>query len=94
MWVLLQTAICVMVAAVIVVNLGLGKAIAEVTSKILQCPMCLAFWSVLLTLLYLKTDVVIAVLLSAFAAYLSNFVGIIILLLNKIYEQLWQKSNK
>ena len=84
----------VMISAVLIVNLGLGEAIAQVSGKILQCPTCLTFWGALAALLYHNTDIVIAVSLSILAAYLSNFTGIILMILNKWYERLWQRNSR
>lgn len=83
-----------MVSAVLIVNLGLGEAIAQVSGKILQCPTCLTFWGALAALLYRGTDIVVAVSLSILAAYLSNFAGIILMVLNKWYERLWQRNSR
>lgn len=83
-----------MVSAVLIVNLGLGEAIAQVSGKILQCPTCLTFWGALAALLYHGADIVVAVSLSILAAYLSNFAGIILMVLNKWYERLWQRNSR
>lgn len=83
-----------MVSAVLIVNLGLGEAIAQVSGKILQCPTCLTFWGALAALLYHGTEIVVAVSLSILSAYLSNFAGIILMVLNKWYERLWQRNNR
>lgn len=83
-----------MVSAILVVNLGLGEAIAKVSGKILQCPVCLSFWGSLIALLYYNTEIIIAVSLSILASYLSNFVGIILMIANKWYEKLWQRNSK
>lgn len=86
-------ALSVMVASVLVVNLGLGEAIAKVSDKVLQCPTCLTFWGTLGALLYNGADVVLAVVLSILMAYVSNYFGILLTVLNRLYEKLWERSN-
>lgn len=83
-----------MMSAVLIVNLGLGEAIAEVSGKVLRCPTCLSFWGVLAALLFDGADIIIAVSLSIFAAYLSNFAGIVLHLFNRLYTWLWERANQ
>lgn len=85
-------AMLVMLSAVLIVNLGLGEAIAEISEKILKCPTCLSFWGALAALLYDGTDIVIAVSLSILVAYLSNFVGIVLMMFNRLYSWLYGKE--
>lgn len=85
-------AVLAMLSAVLIVNLGLGDAIAEVSGKILKCPVCLSFWGALAALVYNGTDIVIAVSLSILVAYLSNFVGIALMMLNRLYIMLYGKE--
>lgn len=85
-------AVLAMLSAVLIVNLGLGDAIAEVSGKILKCPVCLSFWGALAALVYNGTDIVIAVSLSILVAYLSNFVGIALMMLNRLYITLYGKE--
>ena len=87
-------ALTVMMAATLIVNLGLGKAIADVSGKVLNCSTCLSFWGVLAALLYTGHNIVLSVVLSIFAAYLSNFFGIVLMVLNKIYNTLWERNSK
>lgn len=87
-------AILAMISAVLIVNLGLGDAIAEVSGKILKCPTCLSFWGTLAALIYNGTDIIIAVSLSILAAYFSNFVGIILMMLNRLYTWLYGKETE
>ncbi len=85
-------AVLAMLSAVLIVNLGLGEAIADVSGKILKCPTCLSFWGALAALLYNGTDIVIAVSLSILVAYLSNFIGIVLMKLNRLYTWLYGKE--
>lgn len=91
---MLATALIVMIVAVLVQHLGLSEAIAKVVSKILKCPRCLSFWTVLFALLVLGCDIVIAVGLSVLMAYLSIWIGLPLGMLNDLYERLWQKRRK
>lgn len=85
-------AVLAMLSAVLIVNLGLGEAIAAVSGKILKCPTCLSFWGALVALLINGTEVIVAVSLSILAAYLSNFVGIVLMMLNRLYTWLYGKE--
>lgn len=87
-------AILAMLSAVLIVNLGLGDAIAEVSGKILKCPICLSFWGALAALLYNGTEIIIAVSLSILVAYLSNFVGIVLMMFNRLYTWLYGKETR
>lgn len=82
-------AMLAMLSAVLIVNLGLGEAIAEVSGKILKCPTCLSFWGALAMLTYNGTEIIIAVSLSILVAYLSNFVGIVLMMFNRLYTRLY-----
>lgn len=83
-----------MINATIAVHLGLSVAIGKILTKILSCPKCLTFWSSLCLLYLLNCNLVIAVLLSLLGAYLSGWFALIIVKLNKKYEELWQRLNK
>lgn len=87
-------ALSVMIAATLIVNLGLGEAIAKVSGKILQCPLCLSFWGTMAALLYSGADIIVTVVLSILMAYLSNFFGIVLMILNQWYDKLWQRNNR
>lgn len=83
-------ALTVMVSAVLIVNLGLGDAIAEVVCKVLKCSLCLSFWATLAVFVYRGSDIVEAVALSIIVSYLSNFFGLILSTINKLYTKLWR----
>ncbi|MGN0929370.1 MAG: hypothetical protein ACI4N3_01885 [Alphaproteobacteria bacterium] len=87
-------ALAVMVASTLIVNLGLGDAIADVSGKILKCSTCLTFWGTLITLYCYKADIITMLVLSIFMAYLSNYFGLILSMLNKLYDRLWVLINK
>lgn len=91
---MLLTALIVMVAAVLAHHLGLSDAVAGVASKILKCPKCLTFWTVLVTLFILRCNLLITIGLSVVMAYLSAWLGLLLNLLNQLYDKIWQKINR
>ena len=91
---MVKTALMVMMAAVLAHHLGLSEAVAKVVSKILKCPRCLSFWTVLFVLVILGNDPVFAVALSILMAYLSIWSGLLLIWLNDLYERIWQKTRK
>lgn len=87
-------AVCAAVSAVLMQHLGLCEAIAEVICKIAKCHVCCCFWLTLAALLYSGCGIIAAVSLSIVMAYMSNFFSIILVLMQKIYNQLWKKVNQ
>jgi len=86
-------AIVLMVAATLAVHMGLPQEVAKVIAKILGCHKCLSFWSVLAVTAMFK-PLWLALLLSLMCAYLSGWFAMVLVILNKIYERLWQRLNK
>lgn len=86
-------AICVAASAVLMQHLGLCEAIAEIVSKIAKCHVCCCFWLTLVALLYSGCGIVAAVSLSIAMAYMSNFFSIALMLMQKVYNRLWEKVN-
>ena len=86
-------AIVLMVVATTAVHMGLPQEIAKVIAKICGCHKCLSFW---LTLAVTATlcPLWLALLLSLLAAYISGWFAVLLVVLNKIYEDLWQRLNK
>ena len=84
----------VMVAATIGVHLGLPQAIAGVVAKVCKCHKCLTFWSGLVVLVYIGCPLLEAALLSLFAAYMSHWVALLLILWNKIYEKCYERFEK
>lgn len=82
------------ITACIGVHLGLFGAIASVISKIASCERCSCFWLSVIALAYTGAGVIAVIALSMLAAYLSGWIGLGLIWLNKIYERLWQKLNK
>lgn len=87
-------ALLVAVCAVIATHLGLSKAIVEVLSKIASCPMCCTMWCTLAALLYEGYNVIAAITLALIMSYLSNFIGLIFMGLQHLYDILWEKLNQ
>lgn len=87
-------ALAVMVASTLIVNLGLGEAIADVSSKILKCPVCLTFWSTMASMYYYDADIITMLVLSISMAYLSNYFGLAVYVLNLLYDRIWMVLNK
>lgn len=87
-------ALAVMIAASLIVHLGLGEAIAEVMDRVLKCPICLTFWGTSSALYCCQVNIVTILLLSIFTAYLSNYFGLVISMLNILYDKLWALINK
>ena len=87
-------AMLLMVAATICVHLGLPQAMSQVAVKICKCHKCLSFWLTLIGLLTVRCPFLYAALLSVFAAYASNWFAVLLIVLQKIYTQLWERLNK
>lgn len=87
-------AIVMMIAATLAVHLGLPQAIAKVVSKICSCHKCLSFWISLIAMAYVETPFELALLLSLLSAYLSNWCAIIFIMLNKLYDRLWERLER
>lgn len=90
---LLIALICMMVGAT-AHHLGLTEEVARIASKIAKCPKCCSFWLTFAVLVYLGCNPFITVALSMFVAYLSYYFGLILILLQKLYNWLWQKINQ
>lgn len=87
-------ALIVMIVAGLAHHLGLPEAIASVVAKVARCPKCLTFWATLIILLMVGSSLLIAVMLSVLMAYLSHYWGLVLMILNDLYDKLWQRINK
>ena len=87
-------AICAAISAVLMQHLGLCEAIAEIIGKIAKCHICCCFWLTLAALLHSGCEIVAAISLSIVMAYLSNYFVIVLMLMQRIYSVLWQKTSK
>lgn len=83
-----------MVCAVLIQHLGLTMEMAKVAGKIAACYKCCTFWCCLLTLLIRRADILTAVGLSICMAYLSHYFSLLLIVLQKVYDWLWQKTQK
>ncbi len=88
------TAIAVMVVATIVVHLSLSQAVMAVVAKVCKCHKCLSFWATLVVLLWSRCNPIAALLLSLSVSYLSNWFGLLLVWLNRKFNQLWEKVGK
>lgn len=87
-------ALIAMLLSTLAQHLGLPEAIARVGLKVARCPKCLSFWIALLVLVLVGCNVFIAVGLSLIAAYLSFWFGLLLGVLNRKYDDLWQKLQR
>lgn len=87
-------AIVLMMVATVAVHLGLPQAIAKVLVKVFGCHKCLTFWTTLIVMQLCGYSLIIALPLSFLSAYLSNWFALLLVLLNKLYDKLWQRVNK
>jgi hypothetical protein len=69
----------------------IGKAYA-VAGEIARCSMCSVFWCTALVLWYYGASAFEIIALSFVVAYLSNWVAILLDVLSKSNDRLWQKS--
>lgn len=75
-------------------HLGLTEEAAKITDKIAGCPKCCSFWIALFVLLFNGCNLFVAVALALLVAYLSFYFGLILMLLQRLYNWLWQKVNQ
>lgn len=87
-------ALAVMITATLAQHLGLTGAIARTLTHIAGCHMCCSFWSVLGVLLLAGCPVVMAAGLAMSSAYLSHWLALLLIILSKKYNDLWQRVNK
>lgn len=91
-WVLIAL-VCMMVG-VTSHHLGLTEEAANIVNKIAGCPKCCSFWIAILTLTIKGCDLFVSVSLALFVAYLSFYFGLVLIVLQKIYDWIWQKVNR
>lgn len=84
-------ALIVMALATLAQHLGLTEAISDVIRKIAKCPKCCSFWSCLVVLCMMRCPVAFAVGLSLLVSYLSYWFGIVLIVLQKLYNKIWEK---
>lgn len=91
---MMSIALIAMMLATLAHHLGLPEAVARVGLKVAKCPKCLSFWIALLVLVLFGCNVFVAVGLSLVAAYLSFWFGLLLGVLNRKYDELWQKLQR
>lgn len=87
-------AIVLMMVATTAVHLGLPQAIAKVMVKVFGCYKCLSFWTTLVVLQLAGVSLEMALPLSFISAYLSNWFAMLLVVLNKLSERLWERLRK
>ena len=87
-------AIAVMIGCTLAVHLNLPQAISMVVSRVCKCHKCLTFWGTMIILAILGCNIIIAAMLAILMAYLSNWFAMLLIWLNKKYEELWQRQNQ
>ena len=88
MW---KEAVLLALACILFVNMGLSDAIQETLgfrSRILSCPKCLTFWTILVFLLFSGCRVLTAVVASFLFSYLVLWLDLLLTALNKLYNEI------
>lgn len=91
--ILLITA-AVMAAATMMQHLGLTEAIGKVVLKVLQCNMCCTFWATLAVTIWVGSPIWLAALLAITAAYASNWFALLLAVVDKLFDKLWQRLHQ
>lgn len=90
--------LAVMVAATLAQHLGLLEAVAKVVAKVVEkvagCSMCSTFWACMAVSVYMGEDLVLSFLFAIVAAYLSAWLGLLLILLQRLYNESWERLRK
>jgi hypothetical protein len=89
MWIVAIASMCVILVAH---HLGFIGKVYAIIGEIARCPMCSVFWGTGVILLYYDCNISEVIALSFAMAYLSNWVAILLDMLSKANDRLWQKS--
>lgn len=81
-------------AAILAQHLGLAEELAQLAVKVSKCPKCTTMWVTLAVLLLSGCDILAAVALSLLMAYLSFWIGFVLIGLQKLYDLIWERMNK
>jgi hypothetical protein len=73
------------------VNLGLFEAIVDVAKKAAVCNTCCTFWLAVAAGFLTGLPVIDTLVTAILAAYASNWVAVLLVWLNKKYDELWEK---
>ena len=87
-------AVLVMVASTLGVHMGLPQAIAQVVVKVSKCHKCLTFWLTLAVLVVTECPILLAGLLSLVGAYGSYWFGLVLIRMQRWYNELWERARK
>ena len=88
---MLWIALAAMIVATTAHHLGFAEAAYAVAGKVAKCPKCLSFWCALCALMLSECNPLVAVGLSFLSAYLSFWWGLALIVLNNLYNGLWQR---
>lgn len=91
---LLLTAFAAMISATLIHHLGLAQTIAGVVKKVTDCGQCFTFWTTLTGLLYSGGNIITSTLLAIMMAYLYNWFVLLLLLLQRIFTNLYGKETE
>ena len=91
MWAL---ALATMVLATLAQHLGLTGAVAGVVSRIARCHKCCSFWCTLSVLMLYGCGMLESLALALLAAYLSHWLGLALIVLQGIYNSLWERLER
>ena len=91
---MIWTALIAMMVACLAQHLGLPQALADVMTKVADCPKCFTFWITLIVLLIVGGNILIAIMLAVLMAYASYYWGLVIMWMKKRYDKLWQSISR
>lgn len=83
---MIETACIAALTAFLAQHLGLAEELVKVAHKIAVCPKCCTMWITLSVLVLKGYDIVTSVALSLFLAYLSFWISIVFMLLQRLYN--------
>lgn len=89
LWIVAIASMCVILVAH---HLGFIGKVYVILGEIARCPMCSVFWGTAVVLWHYGGGASEVIALSFATAYLSNWVAIILDLLSKANDKLWQRS--
>lgn len=91
---MLWLALMAMAVACLAQHIGLPQAVASVLAKVARCSKCLTFWITLTVLLIANGRLIVAIMLAIVMAYVSHYFGFVIVLLQQLYDWLWERVNR
>lgn len=90
----IATALLTALTAAVAHHLGLVEKAAGIVTEIAKCPRCTVFWITFSVLLMGHTDLVISAAMSMTLAYFTDWFGLLLFRLAKMYERLWRRQRK